>query len=424
MDEKLVLEIENVFINSILDSENAREILDIWKYAKSKGLFADVKICKFSDEIGSTLPEGVRSSEYEDFSIFTLTNRKKIFYLDDTVCDEMDRIGKANYNIRTCVCLDTQAVSYLKNPLGLANGRILLNNSDINTEVLHKMGFVIFLLRKDIDYSTELYLLENSQKINQIDMNELYVNLCAIERFLAIDNDLYRKSDNIKVTISESEVFVKADIAFNFIKEQAQTVEAKAYFEMQKFIYALLLKMCEIELKYGKKSAKNKMIMLASFVNDELGCFAERELILCYLYWQGDEKIKPFFRKIKGNNSKIISDIQGMAWDLFHIRHMEKNLLKGNNNESKIEIDSMITFDVGLQNVIRASSLKGMVIKAGVLYPIYEKSFENMVKELKNLVDIFPKGVKTRLQARENCNLNSLICELESSVKNVIGALI
>ena len=112
-----------------------------------------------------------------------------------------------------------------------------------------------------------------------------------------------------------------------------------------------------------------------------------------------------------------------MAWDLFHIRHMEKNLLKGNNNESKIEIDSMITFDVGLQNVIKASSLKGMVIKAGVLYPIYEKSFENMVKELKNLVDIFPKGVKTRLKARENCNLNSLICELESSVKNVIGLI-
>ena len=76
---------------------------------------------------------------------------------------------------------------------------------------------------------------------------------------------------------------------------------------MQKAIYVLILKTICIEFSNAKKSAKNKIMTLFEFVNEQLE--------VCYCYFNHDERVKKFFKKIQRNSKDLLDTINGVAWD-------------------------------------------------------------------------------------------------------------
>lgn len=108
----------------------------------------------------------------------------------------------------------------------------------------------------------------------------------------------------------------------DFMKEFSNNrTEFDTLLKSQKIIYALLLKAAIISFR-SKNGIRRKVTELMDFINNELGIFLERETVFCYWFLKNrnDDRIRKFFRGVQLNSEKIIKTIQGMSWDLFHLR--------------------------------------------------------------------------------------------------------
>lgn len=163
------------------------------------------------------------------------------------------------------------------------------------------------------------------------------------------------------------------------------------FFEMQKAIYVLLLKTICIEFSNSKKSAKNKIMTLFDFVNEQLGFIAERELEVCYCYFNHDEMTKKFFKKVQKNSNNLLDTINGMAWDLTHIRLIEQQFMFRPIDEVRFAIHMLLTFDNGLKEILQINPIEQIVF--------YE---EIPIPKLKHFwIDNVP-GAKEKLLSEEN----------------------
>lgn len=73
----------------------------------------------------------------------------------------------------------------------------------------------------------------------------------------------------------------------------------------------------------------------------------EKELVICYLYFNNDKKVANFFRKL--NNYKTITEtVSSMACDLAYLIYMYLSLgIESEKNDKIIvELHDFITFDV------------------------------------------------------------------------------
>ncbi|MGI5997566.1 MAG: hypothetical protein ACOX89_02765 [Lutispora sp.] len=123
------------------------------------------------------------------------------------------------------------------------------------------------------------------------------------------------------------------------------------------------------------------------FVNKEIGCILEREIAICYLFLSHDKRIEKFFKKIKPNCKDIVKHISGMAWDLFHLRHLEFLMATLKPLNARYVLYSIITFDYGLQEVLKVYPIKKCAIYDGIFLPVFEIPLYELIKEIDDLQD-------------------------------------
>ena len=187
-------------------------------------------------------------------------------------------------------------------------------------------------------------------------------------------------------------------------------------------IKLILLKVAIIEFKYPKKGLKYKIKLLLEFINKQLGCIMEREIAICYLFLARDTRVKKFFKKIKSNCPDILKYIDGMAWDLNHLRYLEYAMasFKNKNKNSMYELCSIITFDYGLQEVLEAYPIKRCAIYKDIFLPVFETPLYNLIKEIENLQDYMYSTKEIRMNTFKNIDYKILIYELERELMELM----
>jgi len=197
----------------------------------------------------------------------------------------------------------------------------------------------------------------------------------------------------------------------------------------QKNIYAILLKTTIISFE-SKSKIKKKFEELLDFTNNKLGMFFEKELVICYWFLKdrNDDKICRFFKDIQLSTRKdIFNTLRGMAWDLLHLRWLMTSMFIGENNEQHnpsnctIYIDSLVTQDKGLTNIIKAYPIKCIIYKSGDIMPkvIWKYSLTDIVDEI-DVFNNFCSNIETRQKTLKSANVDILIQELENNLKQLL----
>lgn len=314
----------------------------------------------FSEGEGSKLPDALCTNYDNKFAVINLGCTDQYYAVNQQIYEEMLGTCQSDYYIDVCVELDTQAVSYLKN--------IFCEYNQIPDYEGIK-DLVQYLQLPEVNYSCLPYLVENAAKKDTINKIECYKNIKSYILFKAFDYKRTLQEGKCRYNSAEEEIQLDTDGLYNDMFSEKFVQYYGKFFEMQKSIYILLLKAICIEFTNSKKSAQNKMLELIDFVNEELGFVAERELEVCYHYFDHDDKTKKFFKKVQKNSNHLLDIVHGMAWDLVHIRLVEKEFLTILVEDVRYAIHMLLTFDNGLKEVLKINPIEQIAFSNGIVIP-------------------------------------------------------
>ena len=399
-------------IKSIQEMYNCKGQLQHFKcYAKNYEVLKGWRFIIYSETEGQELPKWLQSNYDNDFAIIELGAEKRFYYIDEQVYADFLNSKQNMIFMDTCVELDTQVVSYLK--------KYFLDFDNVKLPK-DKELLLLYLCSESVNYSALPYLFENSKKIDSNNFEHCYLNLKSYEMFKNFDYYEYKKSGNIKYYKEKSDILIEVDKTFSMIKSREFQEQFQDLYNVRDAIYCLLLKAIIVENVNSKKSEKNKMKILCEFVNNKLGVVMEREMAICYYYFMHDESTHKFFKKTKVNSKNILETIGGMAWDLTHLRLLERLYTFFPVDNLKFAIHPLVTYDNGLKEVAR-------------LYPIKMIAFNDKEVHVcfkKNFLEIYPDAINTLYteeliqHRRKNFNMDKikyLIKELENEIISING---
>lgn len=325
--------------------------------------YEELKDCMFvvfSDTEGTQLPSTLCTNYDNEFAIINLGCTNRYYAVNAQIYEEMLRTGESNYYIDVCVDLDTQAVSYLKN--------VFVKYDQIpEHEKIREL--IQYLHLPEVNYSCLPYLIENTAKKGEIDYTKCYKNLYSFMLFKAFNYKKLLHEGICEYNKLEEEIFIDADGLYNDMRSEKFAHYYGDFWEMQKSIYILLLKAICIEFTNSKKSAKNKMLELLDFVNNKLGFIPEREIEICYHYFNHEDATKKFFKRAQKNSNNLFEAIRGMAWDLVHIRLIESEFLARPVEEARYAIHILLTFDNGLKEILQINPIEQIAFYEGISIP-------------------------------------------------------
>ncbi len=396
-------------VNDVLASEYPLEALANFKY--NNKLLKDWRFIFFDDNYGADIPYFLKSQEIDNFHIYSLASANKMLVIDNDTYNDIITTGTTTYGIDTCIALDTQTVSYLK--------EIFTENpKEINEKSKY---FIEYLLKNDINYDCSLYILENANKLNSNkEIIDTYENLLACERFKVINSQRYFNNGIIEYMKTNDELKLLTDEIFHIMKNDSKLPEVAVLWNRYYAIKALILKVALIELTYNKKGVKFKTNLLLDFINNELGTIFERELAISYLFFSRDKRVDSFFKYIKPNCNDIVYRISSMAWDLSHLRHLEYLMATLRPLDARYCLYSIITFDYGLQEVLKAYPISRCAMSNGIFLPVFKTPLYELITEIRDLQNYIFDTKPTRMKTHNSVNYKELIRKLESELNNII----
>lgn len=366
-------------INEMFLCKNLMEHMGCFQH-----FYEELKDCTFgvfSEDEGTELPEALHSNYDNDFAIINIGSTNRYYAVNSTIYEEMLRTGRSDYYIDVCVELDTQAVSYLKN--------IFEEYNKIpDYDKIRKM--IEYLQLPEVNYCCVPYLVENAAKKDDINVIDCYKNIKSFMLFKSFDFSVFEEKGECAYVRQEEDIQIDVDGLYNDMLSEKFYQAYENLFRMQKALYVLLLKTVCIEFT-NRKSAKNKVMELFDFVNEQLGFIAERELEVCYYYFNHHEKTKKFFKKVQKNSKDLLHTINGMAWDLIHIRLIEQQFTLKPTDEVRFAIHVLLTYDDGLKEILQINPIEQIVFYKDIPIP-----------KLKHFwIDNIP-GAKEKLLSEEN----------------------
>lgn len=210
-----------------------------------------------------------------------------------------------------------------------------------------------YLIEEHLNYDPMHYFYENVRFFGKPKQQiTLFSEMLSYNILRTLDKKLWKERRVLQSTLTKEALIRKTDYEFQVLQEIQTHEEERNYLEIiYRSVYLTLLKMVEIQLLHPKWKLEHKMQAFLSFFLEKTGTIPKREFVLAYHYFQKTTAML-FFRKIqKGKDNLPL--LKNMAWDLFHIRMIEKAQHLYVDGSMRIYmIPSFLTFDRGLQEVL------------------------------------------------------------------------
>lgn len=373
--------------------------------------YDELEKCKFfvySETEGAEFPDCFKTNYSNDFAIIEIGFSDKYYVIDEKICEDVKRNKQSNYNLDICVELDTQVISYLKN--------IFKSKEEINIPD-NKKDLFYYLSQTNVNYSSLPYLVENAKKITKDNFEECYLNLKSYEIFRNFDYRLFVDEGRKLFRNDDSNMMINIDNTFRNIMSKEFQNYMKDFYGMQEITYCLLLKAIQIEHEHSKKSVDNKMKLLIDFVVNNLGVFGEREMSICYHFFNHHENTEKFFKKTKSNSKNIRNTVNGMAWDLTHIRLVERLYKFTFDGYVKFGIHPILIYDNGLKDILKLCPIRKIAIYDGNIIPWFKTPFAELFPESIELIHSNEVTEKRRIVFK-NRNMELIKKKLEDEIRD------
>lgn len=179
-----------------------------------------------------------------------------------------------------------------------------------------------------------------------------------------IESYVYFDSINFEVFQSNVPQTLKAS-EYNWMKEIWE--DAEAYLSNDEVIQQYEAVCCYILKAFILKNTKNlsteaKIAEFKRYCFEDLCVFLELEMTLLILFLKNDSSVQEIFKKLQLGAKELIDKIHNTAWDIFHIRLLEKStLFNCIENPDVVYLHYFATADSGLAEVLRANPIKMLV---------------------------------------------------------------
>lgn len=322
---------------------------------------------------------------------------KLLIYTKEIIADiKNKRQTLTPLKIASCINFDSNIISYL-------------NNFYENNNLPDKENFLLLMeeiSKKETQTSASPYLLEASFTTKVEDKTKVYKNLLHFFSF-TLDGMPNNKIGNL----INNEAYIMADRAFTEFSLNNE-LPGRIY-----ILSCLIAKSFLIKIN-NKIPSKRKKYELLDYLDNTLLCYLEFEFPLMIGFMQNDSNLTYFFRKLQVNVKHIDSVITNMAWDLFHIRNIisEMEARAFADTQDIIFIHSLVTYDKGLQSLLKYNPIKKLLYCSGSIYPSFEKDLSSYFSDEDSAFMKFNSNRDTR-ELKLNSASESYMKELWENLK-------
>lgn len=321
---------------------------------------------------------------------------------------------------------------FFNGKINIANKRIL-KRLKWKRRVYTGLEMCVSFDTQTVSYFNRYYRKQLTSLPSDIDkaINLLYKNNVGVDYIPYTMENLMFSSENIK-SVHDSiytfeRLYHKDKKSKKKCVKQAEQItqwytktRSSNYFEARHLfchVYAALLKMCYIQLKFPHFSVGKKMDLLCEFMNLQLFTMLQPELILAKQYFQHGQDYY-FFGKVQKGRTDVVKIIKNMAWDLFHMRMLEAGCAYKSSKKSDVFVPCFFTYDKRLHQVKECYELKSMAInnKTYQRFTFYAKTDEivEYIKKYSTAEKLLERNAN-----RSTVNVDKLIKELEKDISSV-----
>jgi len=344
-------------------SNTPRDVFLAWRYMEN--LTKDKSaIIALKDYERSAYPSGMISLvNSRESGFIPYFQSDKLYFVDDELLDEMfDNSSRdVNFRIDYSVMFDTNFSSYIHRFVNKSNW------SSLSNEVFSSIDI---LIRKDFRFDYFFYLIENysnaflneknSPSTMQNIQADLYLNLVSLELFKNIDKNEYCKNGNIRYNITEQEAYILVDRIFGDFYNSSKGKEVlESFVLLHRSMVLFLIGVLKIRFKH-KTSPDKKIVALFSYINNVVGAYLEREMIVAHKFYSNPRSVGILNKINKGmKKDKLYKSIENIAWDFTAPRIMEYFLELG--GEGRYFIPFFLSYDKNLRELLRLYNVKGVI---------------------------------------------------------------
>lgn len=400
----------------VCNSDNPSEALSVYRAAAPF-----LKDCRFvlASKSGATPGFAVNRTFSDGASVRSLFKTNNVLVLDDTTVAEMDK-GTATYPIDFSISLDTQALSYLAPHLAGKIAGIPLDFKEVFE----------FIARDDVHVDPIPYMLENLHNLeSEGAAAKILEKLKAYEVLRTIDLNWLSSRGEARSTLSSTELTKRANELLSRMQQNRadSSLMTEISFRHQ-FMYIQLLKMACIQLKSPSQSINKKMASYAEFCDSRLATMSGRETAIARAYFERGQQLE-FFGKIQKKGKDLFGTLDGMAWDLWHVRQLEIAMTLKPDENARYFFPALLTFDKRFIEIMDLYPLKACAYRTNdpEPMPFFDGDFFDLVATDSNSRDEFIERFyssaarDSRVKRRESAKseIPNLIVELEADLGHV-----
>lgn len=381
------------FIQEMINCETTIQKMEVFNRRK----LDECRVFLFDEEKSNFSNIG-RLISYGKFNLIGLGDYQKIWVIDKNTSNKKDNV----LPVARIVNYDLNVFTYIND---LYRGRNVPDKenlikflNEIKTTRLTNNISTALMERYTTPINSELLakMIESYVYFDSVEFDVFQSNVPQI-----LDQDKY---------IWMREIWDKADTYLKKDKDKVmQQYEAVCCYILKAFI-----------LKNIKTlSTEAKIAEFKRYCFEDLCVFLELEMPLLILFLKNDSSVQKIFKKLQVGAKELIGKIHNVAWDIFHIRLLEKMFLEDcKKDEKAICLGYFATADFGLAEVLRANPIKMLVYYNEKLIPIRRYNCLDFLTE--DELDTYSTESKVRLRAEavQSIDFHSLkmmlINELES----------
>lgn len=231
--------------------------------------------------------------------------------------------------------------------------------------------------------------LDNTTSLKNKQAN-LYQNLVSLELFKSIDTAEYRDKGTIKYKVSEHEAYLNVDEIFSDMFNSVKRRETMEMFLLNhKSMVLFLVGVIKIRFQ-SKSSLQHKINELFEYINQVLGYYPEREMVIAYKHFLDSKNVKIINKINKGMKEETLyKNIENIAWD-FTVPRIMKFFLE-HIGEGRYFIPFFLSNDKNLRELLRLYNVKGVLYSKieSKLIPISNPNSREYFKEYIDNIDSY-----------------------------------
>jgi hypothetical protein len=287
-------------------------------------------------------------------AIRSLFQSERVLVLDHHSVDAPE--GGYDYAYDYSISLDTSAVSVLKPFLDGRKGVPV----DI-AEVIE------FLKSNHVSFDPLPYVFENLQNLDRgISAAErMYEKALGFETLASADLDHLKQTGTLRSKLDPDSLAKRAaHVIATMYDGYASRSFVNEMNRLQRTMYALLLKMAVIQIRDPRQSLKKKLEAFLSFCDQDLATIHLCELLIAKEFFERGQGLGFFSRVHKNYNGdrSLFEVLENMAWDVYHIRHLELAMGIKRSPDAKYFFSALLTFDKHLIEILDLCSLRAIAL--------------------------------------------------------------